>query len=416
MFRAEGEAPKSPTGGIYGPNPESIDMKVIILGGDGYLGWPTAMHLSRRGWDVGVADSYFRRSACRELNVEPLVEVPDMHARAEIWKARSGRDIRVAVGDITDWDFVEGVFRGEAFGPGWPEGPPDAVVHYAEQPSAPYSMMDREKAVFTLINNLVGTANLVHAVKEFNPGCHIVKLGTMGVYGTPDIDIEEGYLTVEHKGRTHTFLYPKTPGSLYHLTKAQDGDLLYFYVRMWDLRVTDLNQGPVYGLETDEGAGDERLLSIFNYDGIFGTVLNRFVAQAAAGFPLTVFGGGGQVRGYLNIKDTLACVELSLRNPPDKGSYRVFNQFVETFTVKELAEKVRDAGENLGLKVEIKSIPNPRREAEEHYYNPAHTGLMELGLEPHYLTGEFLAGMLEFVLKYKDRIDEKVILPGVSWT
>lgn len=391
-------------------------MRVLILGGDGYLGWPTAMYLSSRGWEVAVVDNYFRRLAGHELNMVPLVEVPNMHARAEIWKARSLREIGVAVGDITDYSFLEKVFRGDGFGAGFSEGPPDAVVHYAEQPSAPYSMMDREKALFTLYNNLVGTANLIHAVKQYNPDCHIVKLGTMGVYGTPNIDIEEGYLTVDHKGRSHKFLYPKTPGSLYHLTKAQDGDMLYFYVRMWDLRVTDLNQGPVYGIETEESGGEERLLSIFNYDEVFGTVLNRFVAQAVAGFPLTVFGKGGQVRGYLNIKDTLACVELSLKEPARRGEYRVFNQFVETFTVNELAERVRAAGRELGLEVEIKSIPNPRREAEDHYYNPAHTGLLDLGLKPHYLTEDFLVGMLRFVLRYKERIDKEVILPRVSWT
>ena len=276
----------------------------------------------------------------------------------------------------------------------------------------PYTTLFRS---FTLTNNLVGTANLIHAVKEFSPDCHIVKLGTMGVYGTPNIDIEEGYLDVEHKGRRHTFLYPKAPGSLYHLTKAQDGDMLYFYCRMWDIRVTDLNQGPVYGISTEESGHDERLLSIFNYDDVFGTVLNRFLVQAVSGFPLTVYGKGGQVRGYLNIKDTLACVELSVRNPAEKGQYRVFNQFVETFSVNELAEKVQRAGRQLGLNVEVKKIANPRKEAEEHYYNPVHTGLMDIGLKPHYLTDEVLAEMLEFVLKYRERINKGYILPRVKW-
>ena len=266
-----------------------------------------------------------------------------------------------------------------------------------------------------MTNNLVGTANLIHAVKEFKPDCHIVKLGTMGVYGTPNIDIEEGYLNVEHKGRKHTFLYPKAPGSLYHLTKAQDGDMLYFYCRMWDIGVTDLNQGPVYGISIEKSGHDERLLSIFNYDDVFGTVLNRFLVQAVSCFPLTVYGKGGQVRGYLNIKDTLACVELSIRNPAEKGQYRVFNQFVETFSVNELAEKVQRVGRQLGLNVEVKNIENPRKEAEEHYYNPVHTGLMDIGLEPHYLTDEVLAEMLEFVLKYKERINKGYILPRVKW-
>ena len=202
--------------------------KVLILGGDGYLGWPTAMYLARLGYKVAAVDNYFRRWACHELNVEPLVDVPNMQLRAQIYKGLTKQTIPAAVGDITNYPFLQKVFEGRIFGEAWGEGPPDAVVHYAEQPSAPYSMIDREKAVFTLTNNLVGTTNLIHAVKEYNPDCHIVKLGTMGVYGTPNIDIEEGYLDVEHKGRKHTFLYPKCPGSLYHLTKAQDGDLLYW--------------------------------------------------------------------------------------------------------------------------------------------------------------------------------------------
>jgi UDP-sulfoquinovose synthase len=381
-------------------------MRVLILGGDGYLGWPTAMYLSRKGHEVAVVDNYFRRRACTELNCEPLIAIPNLHQRAELWQALSGYTVKVFIGDVCDYPFLSRVFR--EFGP-------EGVVHYAEQPSAPYSMMGREAAVFTLTNNLVSTCNLIHAVAEFNPDCHIIKLGTMGVYGTPNIDIEEGYLEVEHKGRKHSFLYPKTPGSLYHLTKAQDGDMLYFYCRMWDIRVTDLNQGPVYGIQTEETLQDDRLTPIFNYDDIFGTVLNRFIVQAVAGYPLTIYGDGGQTRGYLNIKDTLACVELALVNPADRGQYRVFNQFVETFSVNDLAEKVREAGEALGLRVTVNKIPNPRREAEEHYYNPAHTGLLALGLDSHYLTDVVLVGMLALVIKWVDRIDAQLILPRVKW-
>jgi UDP-sulfoquinovose synthase len=381
-------------------------MRVLISGGDGYLGWPTAMSLSRKGHEVAVIDNYFRRRACTELNCEPLIAIPDLHQRADLWQALSGYPVKVFIGDVCDYPFLSRVFR--EFGP-------EGVVHYAEQPSAPYSMMGREAAVFTLTNNLVSTCNLIHAVAEFNPDCHIVKLGTMGVYGTPNIDIEEGYLEVEHKGRKHKFLYPKTPGSLYHLTKAQDGDMLYFYCRMWDIRVTDLNQGPVYGIQTAESAQDDRLIPIFNYDDIFGTVLNRFIVQAVSGYPLTVYGDGGQTRGYLNIKDTLACVELALLNPAESGQYRVFNQFVETFSVNDLADKVREAGEALGLRVTVNNIPNPRREAEAHYYNPAHTGLLALGLSPHYMTNEVLVGMLAFVIKWLDRVDAHLILPRVKW-
>jgi|UniRef100_A0A7C3UZB0 UDP-sulfoquinovose synthase len=381
-------------------------MRVLILGGDGYLGWATAMSLSHRGFEVAVVDNYFRRRACLELNRQPLYPVPTLHQRAALWKSLSGYRVVVHIGDVCDYPFLLSVFRSHE---------PDAVVHYAEQPAAPYSMMGHREAIFTLTNNLVSTANVIHAVKEHDLQCHIVKLGTMGVYGTPNIDIEEGYLEVEYKGRKHTFLYPKAPGSLYHLTKAQDGDMLYFYCRMWGLRVTDLNQGPVYGLETEESRQDPRLLPIFNYDDIFGTVLNRFLVQAVADVPLTVYGKGGQTRGYLNLIDTIACVELALRQPAAAGQYRVFNQFVETFSVNDLAARVQSAGRKLGLSVKIKNIPNPRLEAEEHYYNPAHTGLLSLGLKPHYLTEDVLAEMLQIVLAYKDKVNQALVHPEVKW-
>jgi len=381
-------------------------MRVLILGGDGYLGWATAMAFSRRGFDVAVIDNYFRRTACLELDKEPLFPLPTLPQRAALWQALSGHRIEVHIGDVCDYPFLLSVVKNFA---------PDGVVHYAEQPAAPYSMMGHKEAVFTITNNLVSTANLIYAVKEHDLKCHIVKLGTMGVYGTPNIDIEEGYLEVDYKGRRHKFLYPKTPGSLYHLTKVQDGDMLYFYCRMWGIRVTDLNQGPVYGLETEESRQDERLVPIFNYDDIFGTVLNRFLVQAVAGVPLTVYGEGGQTRGYLDIKDTIACVALALRHPAAAGEYRVFNQFVETFSVNDLAARVQAAGKTMGLEVKIKKIPNPRLEAEEHYYNPIHTGLLSLGLQPHYLTEEVLVGMLELVSKYKHFINQELIFPQVTW-
>ena len=382
-------------------------MKVLILGGDGYLGWPTAMQLSADGHEVAVVDNYLRRDICKEEDVEYLFDVPDLHERAKIWEAVSGHKIKVFIGDLCQWDFVEKVFT---------EFTPDSIVHYAEQPSAPYSMLNRRAAIInTIQNNLLVTSNLIFVVREFCPGAHIVKLGTMGEYGTPDIDIEEGWLDVEYKGRKHKFLYPRQASSLYHTTKIMDTDLLWFYVRTWGLRVTDLMQGPVYGLSTDECGEDERLMPFFNYDELFGTVLNRFVVQAVVGYPLTVYGGGTQVRGYLDIRDTLNCVKLSLENPAKEGELRIFNQFVETFSVNELAEKVQGVGKSLGLNVDIKSIENPRIEADEHYYNPAHTGLLELGLEPHYLTDDVLSGMMKIVIRHKDNIKESTIFRGVKW-
>jgi UDP-sulfoquinovose synthase len=381
-------------------------MRILILGGDGYLGWPTAMHLSTHGHEVAVVDNYLRRRLCREEKVDFLYEVPDLDERAALWQSVSGHKITVQIGDLNEWDFVAEVF--EKFSP-------QAIVHYAEQPAAPYSMLNRKAATLTLKNNLSVTANVIFAVREFCPDAHIVKLGTMGEYGTPNIDIEEGWLEVEHKGRQHKFLYPRQASSLYHTTKIMDTDLLWFYIRTWGLRVTDLMQGPVYGIFTHETEKDKRLLPFINYDEIFGTVLNRFVVQAVAEYPLTVYGKGGQTRGYLNIRDTLNCVRLSVENPAEAGELRIFNQFTETYSVNDLAGRVKAAGAELGISVEIEHIENPRIEAEAHYYNPEHTGLLDLGLDPHYLTKEVLVAMMQFVLKYKNQIKPDQIYRNVKW-
>jgi UDP-sulfoquinovose synthase len=381
-------------------------MRILVLGGDGYLGWPTAMHLSAHGHEIAVADNYLRRRLCREEKVDFLYEVPELDERAALWQSVSGHRIAVHIGDLNEWDFVAEVFE---------KNNPQAVVHYAEQPAAPYSMLNRKAATLTLHNNLSVTANVIFAVREFCPDAHIVKLGTMGEYGTPNIDIEEGWLEVEHKGRHHKFLYPRQAGSLYHTTKIMDTDLLWFYVRTWGLRVTDLMQGPVYGIFTEESSQDDRLLPFFNYDEIFGTVLNRFVVQAVVGYPLTVYGKGGQTRGYLNIKDTLNCVRLSVENPADPGELRIFNQFTETFSVNDLAEKVSAAGKQRQLNVKIEHIENPRTEAEEHYYNPVHTGLLDLGLTPHYLSEEVLLEMMGFVIQHKSSIRTDQMLRNVKW-
>lgn len=382
-------------------------MRVLILGGDGYLGWPTAMHLSSKGHEVAVADNYLRRNLMRDEDVEPLYPVLNLKERVRAWKEHSGKDIACYIGDLNEWDFVAKIFK---------DFQPETIVHYAEQPSAPYSMLRREAATLTLNNNIGVTANVIFAVKEFCPDAHIVKLGTMGEYGTPNIDIEEGWLDIEHNGRKDKFLYPRQAGSLYHTTKVMDTDLLWYYVRMWGLRVTDLMQGPVYGIYTDESEQNDSLLTFFSYDELFGTVLNRFIVQAVAGYPLTVYGKGGQTRGYLNIKDTLNCVRLSLENPADKGELRIFNQFTETFSVNELAAKVQAAGKSLGIDVAVKSIENPRKELEEHYYNARHSGLLELGLKPHFMSDEVLAAMIQHVKVHKEKIGVAKILPRVKWS
>lgn len=382
-------------------------MRILILGGDGYLGWPTAMMLAARGHDVLAVDNYLRRTLAQQTSSEALMPNPNLEDRARIFRQVSGHQIGVRVGDVTDYRFLGDVVR---------DFRPEAVVHYAEQPSAPYSMRGFSEARLTLNNNLNATFNLISSILEHAPACHIVKLGTMGEYGTPDIDIEEGWLEVEHKGRKATFLYPRAAGSLYHTTKVMDTDLLWFYVRTFGLRVSDLMQGPVYGLSTDEADADERLLPNFHYDDIFGTVVNRFLVQAAARIPLTVYGRGGQVRGYLNLRDTMQCINLAINMPAQTGELRIINQFTETFSVNELAERVRRAASELNLPVEIQSLPNPRKEAEEHYYNPAHSTLLDLGLEPTYMTDEILADMLERVLAYREHIARDRILPRVQWS
>jgi UDP-sulfoquinovose synthase len=380
--------------------------KVLILGADGYLGWPTCMYFSQRGHTVIGVDNYFIRNAMKELDCEPLRKIPDLSQRARLWEEKSKKRIFVHIGDVTDYDFLLSIFK---------EYRPDTVIHYAEQPSAPYSMINRDKAAFTVMNNLISTLNIVYAVKEINPDCHIIKLGTMGEYGTPNIDIEEGWIEIEHKGRRDRFLFPRQASSLYHTTKIQDTDMLWFYVRTWGVRVTDLMQGPVYGIYTDESRNDHQLITYCPYDEIFGTVLNRFIVQAVSGYPLTVYGKGNQIRGFLNIIDTMQCVYLASINPPERGELRIFNQFTETFSINTLAEKVKNVGEKLGYHVTIEHLTNPRVEKEEHYYNVCYTGLFNLGLKPHYLTEEILEEFFKFVETYKDNINREIIYKGVKW-
>jgi UDP-sulfoquinovose synthase len=381
-------------------------MRILILGGDGYLGWPTAMRFSARGHEVSVVDNFSRRRWHVQHSTGSLTPIRSLADRIEAWEQVSGSEIRSFVGSMEDGDFVERVVA---------EVAPEAIVHYAEQPSAPYSMKSRDAAVETQGANLIGTLNLLFAIRDRVPDCHLVKLGTMGEYGTPNIDIEEGYIEIEHKGRRDTLPFPKMPGSLYHLSKVHDSHNIHFACRAWGLRATDLNQGVVYGIETEESAEDERLITRFDYDQYFGTVLNRFCVQAVIGHPLTVYGEGGQTRGFLNIRDTLQCVELAVSTPAALGEFRVFNQFTEQFSVAEVAELVRRSGEELGHRVQVRSFPNPRIEAEQHYYNATNTKLIDLGLRPHHLGEELVRSMLRIIERHKDRVVERAILPTTRW-
>jgi UDP-sulfoquinovose synthase len=382
-------------------------MRILILGGDGYLGWATAMYFSARGHEVHAVDNYLRRRAHQEAGTDSLTPIAaDLPTRARIWNEVTGSTIGVTEGDLCDWEIVEPLFR---------DFQPEAIVHYGEQPSAPYSLISRQHCVFTQYNNVVNTLNVLWAMRDFTPDAHLVKLGTMGEYGTPNIDIEEGWLEVEHNGRSDRMLYPKKPGSYYHCSKVHDSTNIEFACRIWDIRATDLNQGVVYGIETEESRLDERLCTRFDYDEIFGTALNRFCLQAVIGHPLTAYGKGGQTRGYLNILDTLACVELATLNPAAPGEFRVFNQFTEQFAVNELAELVRRAGSEVGLSVEIRHLENPRVEAEEHYYNAKHSALLDLGLQPHHLSETLVESMFSVIERYRDRVITKAIMPKTTW-
>ena len=381
-------------------------MKIAVLGGDGYCGWATALYLSQKGHSVAIIDNFLRRQWDHELGALTLTPIRPLSERVKTWQRISGKTIELHIGDVTDYDFLTSMMKSFE---------PEAIVHFAEQRSAPYSMIDRKHAVFTQVNNVVGTLNVLFAIRELAPDCHLVKLGTMGEYGTPNIDIEEGYITIEHNGRRDTVPFPKQPGSFYHLSKVHDSHNMMFSCKIWGIRATDLNQGVVYGTLTDEVAQDEALINRFDYDDVFGTVLNRFCVQAAIGQPLTVYGKGGQTRGFLDIRDTVRCIEIACENPAARGECKVYNQFTEQFSVLDLAKTVEAAGKKLGLHVEIDHLPDPRVEAEAHYYNAKHSKLIDLGLQPHYLSDSLLDSLVNIAIKYRDRVDASLMLPQVNW-
>jgi UDP-sulfoquinovose synthase len=421
-------------------------MRILILGGDGFCGWPTALHLSARGHTVAIADNLARRAWDVELGANSLVPIASIYDRVAAWQEVTDLGIPVHIGDLQDYAFTSQLIR---------DFQPDAIVHYAEQRSAPYSMIDRAHAVFTQVNNVVGTLNVLYAMHEFAPDAHLVKLGTMGEYGTPNIDIEEGYIDITHNGRTDTLPYPKLPGSFYHLSKVHDSHNIHFACRIWGIRATDLHQGVVYNVQTEDTRRDPRLANRYDYDGVFGTALNRFCSQAALGVPLTVHGAGGQTRGFIDIRDTVRCIELAALNrfcsqaalgvpltvhgaggqtrgfidirdtvrcielaalnPADRGEMRVYNQFTEQWSVLQLAQHVERVGNQMGLNVRIAHVDNPRVEKEEHYYNAAHTKLLDLGLEPHLLTDDTIRDLLAQAVQYRDRITLDLIPAKVNW-
>lgn len=381
-------------------------MRVLILGGDGYLGWAQAMSLSRRGHRIGIIDSLHRRRFDQEHGETSLAPLATLQRRVEQWYAESGERIRYWVGDTLDYEFLSGVFS---------KFQPDAAVHFAEQRSAPFSMIDRKHAVYTQHNNVIGTLNVLFAIRECAPECHLVKLGSMGVYGKPNIDITEGFLEIKHNGRSDILPFPKQPGSFYTLTKAHDSNNIMFCCHAWGIKATDLHQGVVYGVATEETLAHPDLATRFDYDQIYGTALNRFCVQAAIEYPLTVYGSGRQTWPCISLADAMRCVRIAVETVPAEGEYRVFNQFTEYSTIGALAELVCQEGQKRELETRVQALDNPRVEKEIHYYRPEHQKLPALGFEPEVLLQDTVGPLIDAALVHRERVNRARIAPTVNW-
>jgi UDP-sulfoquinovose synthase len=383
-------------------------MRVFIAGVDGYLGWSLSLYLAARGHEVSGCDLFLRRDWVAEIGSQSATPIRRMTERLEAFRDNFRMNLQFRKGDLRDYNFVLNCFRSFQ---------PEAIVHLGEMPSAPYSMTDVHHAVFTQTNNLIGTLHILYAMKEASPDAHLVKLGTMGEYGTPNIDIPEGLFTIEYRGRKDTLPFPRQAGSWYHQTKVHDTHNISFACKIWSLRSTDIMQGVVFGTRIDEMGEDERLVTRFDFDQCFGTAVNRYCAEAVIEHPLTPFGKGSQKRGFLPLRDSMQCLTLAIDNPPKEGEYRVFNQFEEVYDVTELAQKVKKVGKGLGLDVDIRNLENPRKEMEEHYYNPDHKHLLDLGYKPTHDVEKELEIMLKDLIKYRSRIEarKEALIPDIRW-
>lgn len=378
-------------------------MRVLICGIDGYLGWPLAWELLAHNHQVIGLDNYSRRRRVRELGADSLTKIYDIHKRnyslAENHNFLYGYNISLA-------DYVE---LCEVL----VEYEPDAIVDLAEMPSAPWSMISRQHCLEAHETNVGGTINLLYAMKEYGKHIHLLKLGTMGEYGTPNVDIPEGFFKLEFNGRSTEALFPRSPGSWYHLTKAHDTLNIIFACKNWGLCSTDVMQGVVFGVTTP--TLPKGLPTRFDYDECFGTAINRFCSQIICGSPLTVYGKGQQTRGWLPLQDSVRCMRLAIENPPQAGEYRTFNQLAQVYSVNQLAGIVKQEGKKLGLETSINHIGNPRMEMEEHYYNPICDNLRKIGYVPSINTEELIGKLIEDILPYKDRVDKTMIMPIIKW-
>tara|TARA_B100000073_G_C23734117_1_gene571666 strand:+ start:762 stop:1949 length:1188 start_codon:yes stop_codon:yes gene_type:complete len=384
-------------------------MKILIIGIDGYLGWPLTQYLASRGHVVGGIDAYFRRKQVKEVGGQSAIPIADPTERRLAFKEKYGYKLHWVDGDVTDWDLTLKLFK---------DFKPDSIVHLGENPSAPYSMISQKETLWIHHNNVLGSLNILHAMKEVTPNAHLVKLGTMGEYGTPNIDIPEGFFEVEYRGRKDYLPFPRQAGSWYHQTKVHDTNNTMFACKIWGLRSTDIMQGVVYGTRIDEmGEVDKRFRTRLDFDECFGTAINRFTCQATIGEPITVYGAGNQTRGFLPLRDSMQCLTIAVENPPDHGEYRTFNQFEETYSIPQLANTVAEVASKMGLNPVINRLDNPRIEMEEHYFNPDHNHLLDLGYEPTHDMKSELSLMFQDLVENKDRIKDvkDVLVPQIRW-
>ena len=383
-------------------------MRVLIAGMDGYLGWPLSMYLTSRGHQVAGLDRFLRRSWVAEMGSDSATPISPMADRLIAFEERFGTRPDFRVGDLLDYEFVHDFLA---------DFQPDAIVHLGEMPSAPYSMIDARHAVWTQTNNVMGTLNLLFAMRDTCPDAHLIKLGTMGEYGTPNVDIPEGFFEIEYRGRRDKLPFPRQAGSFYHWSKVHDSNNVMFACKIWGLRSTDVMQGVVFGTRIDEMGDDPRLSTRLDFDQSFGTAVNRFCCSAVIDHPLTLFGRGHQKRGFLPLRDSMQCLTIAIENPPEVGEYRVFNQFEEVYDITELALKVQKVGRELGLDVELRNLENPRQEMDEHYYNPDHEHLLNLGYQPTHDVEAELRIMLGDLLAQRERLEHfrDVLVPDIRW-
>jgi UDP-sulfoquinovose synthase len=382
-------------------------MKVLITGIDGYSGWPLALHLLGRGHDVAGLDNFVTRKRVKEVGSWSATPIPTFARRQAAVKELLGKEIGFYRGDLSDYELVRRVLEKER---------PDAIVHLAEQRSAPYSMIDVHHAVETQVDNITGTLHLLYAMREVSPGTHLVKMGTMGEYGTPNVDIPEGFFEVDFRGRKDTLPFPRQAGSWYHWSKVFDSGDVMFASKIWGLRATDVMQGVIYGIRTPE-ISDDRLLTRFDFDETWGTALNRFIAQAILGLPITPYGKGEQKRGFIALEDSMQSLRIAVEHPADAGQYRVFNQFDAAYSVNQLADIAHRIATELDLHPTIEHPTDPRVEAEQHYYQPLHDHLLGLG---YVRTRELEAVVREIfhdLLRFRRRLEARrhVVVPTVQW-